>query len=161
MRIGSGYDVHRFTPKRPLVIGGVVIPHERGLDGHSDADVLTHAICDALLGGAGLGDIGMHFPDTDPLFKDIDSQQLLAEVCQMLDQNEFEIVNLDATILAQKPKIAPYREKMIERLAGTLGITPQQINIKATTTEALGAIGRQEGIAAMCTALIQKRPQAS
>lgn len=161
MRIGSGYDLHRFVAGRPLILGGIVIPYEKGLDGHSDADVLTHAICDALLGAAGLGDIGCHFPDTDPAYKDIDSQRLLADTKRQLNRAGYDIVNLDATLMAQKPKLAPYRKAMIERLATTLEVTSHKINIKATTTEGLGAIGRREGIAAMCTALIQKCPPAS
>jgi 2-C-methyl-D-erythritol 2,4-cyclodiphosphate synthase len=154
MRVGMGYDVHRLTNGRPLILGGVDIPFDRGLLGHSDADVLVHAICDALLGAAGLGDIGLHFPDTDPAYKDADSLSLLKRVGGMLSEKGFSIANIDATILAESPKISPYRDEMISNIAGVLDIVCHMINIKATTTEGLGSIGRKEGIAAMAVAMI-------
>lgn len=154
MRIGHGYDVHRLVEGRKLILGGVEIPHTLGLLGHSDADVLTHAIMDALLGAAGLGDIGRHFPDTDNSFKDIDSQLLLKQVMELLREKHYEVVNFDATIIAQKPKLAPYLPKMVETLSGNMGISPSQINIKATTEEHLGFTGKEEGISAHCVALI-------
>ena len=155
MRVGMGYDIHRLVSDRRLVIGGVEIPFDRGLLGHSDADVLTHALCDALLGAAGLGDIGLHFPDTDDAWADIDSFELLQKVNEMITP-QWCIANIDATVLAQAPKIGPYREQMRARLAAVLEIAPDRINIKATTTETLGAIGRGEGIGAQCVALLRK-----
>ncbi len=155
MRVGSGYDVHRLVQGRRLVLGGVPIPHDKGLEGHSDADVLLHAVCDALLGAAGLEDIGRHFPDTDGRFKDISSLLLLARTYDMVRRDGFTLVNLDATIFAQKPRMSPHRAAMRERISETLNVTPSSINIKATTTEGLGFIGRGEGIGAMCVALIQ------
>jgi 2-C-methyl-D-erythritol 2,4-cyclodiphosphate synthase len=154
MRIGLGYDVHRLVAGRKLILGGVLLPFDRGLLGHSDADVLVHAICDALLGAAALGDIGQHFPDTDKRYKDIDSLKLLAHVLQLLEKDGHRIVNLDCTILAQVPKIAPYRDAMQKKLADVLAISENQINIKATTTEGLGFIGQEQGLGAMCVALI-------
>ena len=154
MRIGIGYDIHRLVKGRPLILGGVSIAHEKGLLGHSDADVLTHAICDALLGASGLGDIGTHFPDDDPQYKDISSLTLLSETCRLLIDNGFRIVNLDATLFAEAPKVAPHRQKMQAKLAEAMNINPPEINIKATTTEGLGVIGKGEGIAAICIALI-------
>ncbi|MGD8992378.1 MAG: 2-C-methyl-D-erythritol 2,4-cyclodiphosphate synthase [Desulfobacterales bacterium] len=154
MRIGIGYDIHRLVKGRPLILGGVSIAYEKGLLGHSDADVLTHAICDALLGAAGLGDIGTHFPDSDPQYKDISSLKLLIESCRLLTDNGFRIVNLDATLLAEAPKLAPHRQNMQTKLADAMNISPAEINIKATTTEGLGIVGKGEGIAAMCIALI-------
>lgn len=154
MRIGIGYDIHRLVTGRSLVLGGMSIAHEKGLLGHSDADVLTHAICDALLGAAGLGDIGIHFPDNDPQYKNISSLKLLAKTCRLLADKGFRIVNLDATVFAEAPKLAPHRQKIQTRLADTMNISPVDINIKATTTEGLGIIGNGEGIAAMCIALI-------
>jgi 2-C-methyl-D-erythritol 2,4-cyclodiphosphate synthase len=153
MRIGQGFDVHPFAPGRRLVIGGVAIPHEKGLEGHSDADVLLHAICDALLGAAALGDIGRHFPDSDPAYAGADSRQLLREVKKKL--GGYRIVNLDATILAQAPRMAPHVPQMIANIAFDLGIAPGAVSIKATTTEHLGFIGRAEGIAAQAIALIE------
>jgi 2-C-methyl-D-erythritol 2,4-cyclodiphosphate synthase len=153
MRIGQGFDVHALVPGRKLVIGGVVIPYEKGLAGHSDADVLLHAICDALLGAAALGDIGRHFPDTDAAYAGADSRKLLQEVGAKIAR--FKIVNIDATILAQAPRMAPHVPRMIENIAADLGIAPGAINIKATTTEALGFIGRVEGIAAQAVVLIE------
>lgn len=154
MRIGMGYDVHRLETGRKLILGGVEIPFEKGLAGHSDADVLVHAACDALLGGAGLGDIGLHFPDTAPAYKDIFSIRLLEETYDMVKKKGLSIVNMDATIFAQKPKIAPFRKKMEKTMADALDILTERINIKATTTEKLGAVGRGEGIEAMCIVLL-------
>lgn len=155
MRIGLGHDVHQLAPERKLIIGGVAIPFDRGLLGHSDADVLLHAACDALLGAAGLGDIGRHFPDSDPAYKDIDSMRLLRETYDMVLRKGLKLVNLDATIFAQAPRIAPYREQMVHNIASALGVAGDCINIKATTTEGLGYIGRGEGIAAACTVLLE------
>jgi 2-C-methyl-D-erythritol 2,4-cyclodiphosphate synthase len=153
MRVGQGFDVHALVPGRKLVIGGVVIPYEKGLEGHSDADVLLHAICDALLGAAGLGDIGRHFPDSDPAYRDADSRKLLREVRNRIGR--FRIVNVDATILAQEPRMAPHVAHMAANIAADLGIGPGSINIKATTTEHLGFVGRLEGIAAQAVVLIE------
>ncbi|MBW2437853.1 MAG: 2-C-methyl-D-erythritol 2,4-cyclodiphosphate synthase [Desulfobacterales bacterium] len=154
MRVGIGYDIHRLVTGRSLILGGVSITYEKGLQGHSDADVLIHAICDALLGAAGLGDIGSHFPDNDPQYKDISSLKLLSQTCRLLTDNGYRIVNLDATILAEAPKMAPHRQKMQTVLADTMNISAADINIKATTTEGLGAIGKGEGIGALCIAMI-------
>ncbi|MDZ7598512.1 MAG: 2-C-methyl-D-erythritol 2,4-cyclodiphosphate synthase [Desulfobacterales bacterium] len=156
MRVGLGYDVHRLVVGRKLVLGGETIPFEKGLLGHSDADVLTHAVCDALLGAAGLGDIGQHFPDTDPAYKDIYSLELLDRTGRMLGQRNLAIVNLDVTVFAQAPKLAPFRGAICRRLAGVLGVAADRINIKATTTEGLGMIGAGDGIAAMCVALLRE-----
>jgi 2-C-methyl-D-erythritol 2,4-cyclodiphosphate synthase len=153
MRVGQGFDVHALVPGRKLVIGGVPIPYGKGLEGHSDADVLLHAICDALLGAAGLGDIGRHFPDSDPAYKDADSRSLLREVRSRIGR--YRIVNIDATILAQEPRMAPHVARMAENIAADLGIGPGSINIKATTTERLGFLGRLEGIAAQAVVLIE------
>ncbi len=155
MRVGLGNDVHRLVEDRELVIGGVNIPYEKGLLGHSDADVLLHAVCDALLGAAGLGDIGLHFPDTDPQYKGIYSIELLKLTQKKLVGQGFSIVNIDATIFAEKPKMSPYREEMQKKIAKTLNIFPDCVNIKATTTEGLGMIGEGDGIGAMCVALIE------
>ena len=154
MRIGIGYDVHRLVYKRKLVLGGVIIPFEKGLYGHSDADVLVHALCDALLGAAGIGDIGQHFPDTDPAFKDIYSIKLLVKTCEMISRKGFKINNVDSTIFAQEPKIAPYKEAMGKNISKAIQVEPARINIKATTTEGLGMIGEGDGIGAMCIVLI-------
>ena len=153
MRIGQGFDVHAFAPGRRLVIGGVAIPHEKGLEGHSDADVLLHAICDALLGAAALGDIGRHFPDSDPAYAGADSRRLLREVKKKL--GSYRILNVDATILAQAPRMAPHVPQMIANIASDLGVAPGAVSIKATTTEHLGFIGRAEGIAAQAIVLIE------
>jgi 2-C-methyl-D-erythritol 2,4-cyclodiphosphate synthase len=153
MRIGQGFDVHALVPGRPLVIGGVAIPYAKGLEGHSDADVLLHAICDALLGAAALGDIGRHFPDTDAAYAGADSRQLLREVRKRL--GKYRIVNVDATILAQAPRMAPHVPQMIRNIASDLGIEPGAVNIKASTTEQLGFIGRVEGIAAQAVVLLE------
>src|SRR5574340_1562751 len=152
-RVGHGFDVHAFAADRKLIIGGVDIAHDRGLAGHSDADVLLHAICDALLGAAGLGDIGRHFPDSDAAYKNADSRKLLREVRSRIAR--YKIVNIDATILAQAPRMAPHIARMSENIAADLGIGPGSINIKATTTEHLGFVGRLEGIAAQAVALIE------
>lgn len=156
MRIGHGFDVHRFTEDRPLLIGGVEIPCDQGLDGHSDADVLLHAISDALLGAAALGDIGKHFPDTDPTYKNADSSILLGQVIELLRRKDYECINLDATIIAQKPKMAPYIDEIRSRIASLLEMDIGRVNVKATTTERLGFAGRGEGIAAEAVVLIQK-----
>lgn len=148
MRIGIGYDVHKFAEKRPLVLGGITIPCSKGLLGHSDADVLTHAIIDAILGGLGQGDIGRHFPDTDPAYKDIQSTILLAKVMSLAKQEGYKINNLDATIVAQKPRLAPHLKDMEKRISDILKTNQENVNIKATTTEGLGFCGRAEGIAA-------------
>ena len=155
MRIGIGYDVHRLVEGRELVLGGVLIPHPLGLAGHSDADVLTHAVCDALLGAAGEGDIGIHFPNSSPQFKDIRSLELLSRTCEVLRSKGYEISNIDATVIAEAPRIHPYRKQMIQNLADAAKIDPGCLNVKGTTLEGLGSLGQGEGIAAMCVALIQ------
>jgi 2-C-methyl-D-erythritol 2,4-cyclodiphosphate synthase len=155
MRVGQGFDVHALVAGRRLIIGGVAIPYEKGLAGHSDADVLLHAICDALLGAAALGDIGRHFPDTDPAYKGADSRMLLRTVAEKLRVKNLKIVNIDATVLAQAPRMAPHVAQMIENIAADLGIAPGAVSIKATTTEHLGFVGRGEGIAAQAIALIE------
>ena len=154
MRIGTGYDVHRLAEDRRLVIGGVEIPYERGLDGHSDADVLLHAVMDALLGAAGLGDIGLHFPDTDEAYKGISSRKLLQRVGDLLAREGYLVENIDATIIAQKPKMRPYIDTMRANIAADLCIDEQQVNVKATTEERLGFTGREEGIAAQAVCLL-------
>ena len=156
LRIGKGYDVHALVRNRPLIIGGVDIAYEKGLDGHSDADVLMHAICDALLGAANLGDIGQHFSADDAQYKNRDSQYFLQQVAVLLAENSYGIVNLDSTIIAQAPKMAPYLPDMKTNIAAALSIHVKQISIKATTTEKLGFIGRGEGIAADAIALLEK-----
>lgn len=157
MRVGMGYDVHKFQQGRPLIIGGVTIPYEKGLLGHSDADVLLHGIKDALLGAAALGDIGKHFPDTDPKYRGASSLELLVHVGKQLQQAGYRVNNIDGTIIAEKPKMAPYIPAMRKNIAEALKINEDQINIKATTTEGLGFEGRKEGIASMAIASIQKR----
>lgn len=154
MRIGMGYDVHRLVSDRKLIIGGVDIPYEKGLLGHSDADVLLHAISDALLGAAALGDIGKHFPDSDPQYKGIDSRILLKKVGELLIENKFLIENIDATIIAQAPKMRPYIDVMRQNVADDLGIDLSQVNIKATTEEGLGFTGAKEGIAAQAICML-------
>lgn len=154
MRIGHGYDVHRFCQGRPLVLGGVTVPHSHGLEAHSDGDVLIHAICDALLGAAGLWDIGHHFPDTDDDFKNIDSRVLLRRVVQDLYQVGWKVSNIDSTVIAQTPKLASFIADMRERLAADCAVTVSAINVKATTTESLGFTGRKEGIAAHAVTLL-------
>ena len=155
MRIGQGFDVHQLVAGRKLVIGGVEIPYERGLFGHSDADVLLHAICDALLGAAALGDIGRHFPDSDPRYKGIDSRELLRHVAALVKERGYAVGNVDATIIAQAPRMAPHIPKMVVNIAADLGIEPHYVNVKATTTEKLGFTGRGEGIAAQAVCLIE------
>lgn len=154
MRIGMGYDVHKLAEGRKLIMGGVDIPHEKGLLGHSDADVLLHAIMDALLGAAALGDIGLHFPDSDPAYKGSDSMKLMAHVAELLEEKCFLIENIDATIIAQAPKMRPHIDKMRENIAGVLGIDICQINVKATTEEGLGFTGAKEGISAQAICLL-------
>jgi 2-C-methyl-D-erythritol 2,4-cyclodiphosphate synthase len=155
IRIGQGFDVHQLVEGRRCVIGGVDIPHDKGLEGHSDADVLLHAICDALLGGAALGDIGKHFPNTDERYKDIDSRQLLTHVAKLLQAKHFSIVNIDATVIAEAPKLAPYIDEMRANIASDCQVLLDTVNVKATTTEKLGFTGRGEGIAAEAVCLIQ------
>lgn len=154
MRIGHGYDVHKFADDRRLILGGVDIPHSKGLLGHSDADVLLHAICDALLGAAALGDIGKHFPDSDPQYKNIDSTKLLSHVASLIMKNGYKIVNIDATVLAQEPKLAPHIQKMRENIAGCIGADVGAVSVKATTEEGLGFTGQKLGIAAHAVCLI-------
>ena len=157
MRVGIGYDIHRLVKGRDLYLGGIKIPFEKGLAGHSDADVLTHAICDALLGAAALGDIGNHFPDADPAFKDIRSTVLLRQTADMIEQKGYHVQNLDATVMTEAPKLAPFIMAMRDLLAQTLEVTPGQINIKATTHEGIGDIGKGVAIAALCIAMIDQR----
>ena len=156
MRIGQGYDVHRLTEGRDLILGGVKIPYDKGLLGHSDADVLVHAVMDALLGAAALGDIGEHFPDTDPAYKGISSIELLRHVGKLLEENCYIIENIDATIIAQKPKMAPHIPQMRKNLAQAMGVEEDRINIKATTEEGLGFTGRGEGIASQAICLLEE-----
>ena len=156
IRIGQGYDVHRLTEGRELWLGGIRIPFEKGLLGHSDADVLLHAICDALLGALALRDIGYHFPDTDPAYKGADSKRLLAEVLRLVEEKGYEVGNVDATIIAERPKINPHIPSMVTVIAGLLKTGEDQISIKATTNEKMGFAGREEGIAAIAVALLQK-----
>ena len=154
-RVGVGYDVHPLVEHRPLILGGITIPYDQGLAGHSDADCLTHAICDALLGAIAAGDLGRHFPDSDPQYKDVESLQLLKKVVEMVRTQGLRITNIDATIVAQAPQLAPYRTQMEEKIAATVGIEQGRINLKATTTEGLGFTGRGEGIAAYAVALLE------
>jgi len=154
VRVGQGFDVHALVKGRKLIVGGVTIPFDKGLEGHSDADVLIHAVCDALLGAAALGDIGRHFPDTDPKYKDADSRVLLRDVARKVREAGFSIANLDATLIAEAPKMAPHIPAMVANLAADLGVQPGQVNVKAKTAERLGAIGRGEGIAAEAVALL-------
>ncbi len=156
MRIGLGYDAHRLVSGRKLILGGVSVPFHRGLAGHSDADVLTHAICDALLGAAALGDLGAHFPDTDERYKEIESLKLLSHVGELITKEGYRIGNIDATVLAEQPKLIGHIPRMVQKIADCLGITPLRIGIKATTTEGMGFPGRGEGIAALATVLIQR-----
>ena len=158
-RIGQGIDAHRLIPGRPLVVGGVSIPHERGLEAHSDGDVLIHAVCDALLGALGQGDIGQHFPDTDPANADIDSRLLLRRVVQLARDAGWGLANMDATLILQAPRMAPHIAAMRENLAADLGVGVAQVNVKATTTEKLGFAGREEGIAAHAVVLLQAAPK--
>ena len=154
MRIGIGYDVHQLTEGRPLWLGGVLVPHSLGLLGHSDADVLLHAICDAMLGAAALGDIGKHFPDNDPQYKNVDSKLLLRRCGELLALHDYSVGNIDSIVVAQKPKIAPYIPAMRQTIADTLGISIDRVSVKATTTEHLGFEGREEGISAHAVVLL-------
>jgi len=156
MRIGHGYDVHRLVPDRELILGGVKLEYHLGLEGHSDADVLTHAVMDALLGAAGLGDIGRHFPDSDPAYKGIDSQKLLAQVRELLRQRGLRVGNIDVTLIAQAPKLAPQISRMEQSLAATLEIEPSRVNVKATTEERLGFTGRGEGVSCHAVCLLEE-----
>ena len=156
LRVGHGYDVHRLVSGRKLILGGVEIPYEKGLDGHSDADVLTHAVMDALLGACGLGDIGRHFPDSDERYRGISSLLLLDHVAALLRQQGYGVVNVDVTLIAQAPKVGPYRQQMAENLATHMGISSEQINVKATTEEHLGFTGSGEGMACHAVALVEK-----
>jgi len=158
-RTGIGFDFHRLVEGRELILGGVRIPHPKGLLGHSDADALLHAVCDALLGALSLGDIGQHFPDTDPRYKGVSSLELLHECCKMVQRQGYRIVNVDAVVLAEAPRIAPYRDQMIANIAAAAVDTPEAVSVKATTTEACGAVGRGEGIGAMATVLLQAIPR--
>jgi 2-C-methyl-D-erythritol 2,4-cyclodiphosphate synthase len=158
IRVGNGFDAHALVTGRRLVLGGVTIPFERGLDGHSDADVLVHAVCDAVLGALGAGDIGSHFPDTDPAYKDADSRELLRRVWRLVETAGYVLGNLDATLIAQAPRLAPHTAAMASNLAADLGATRAQVNVKATTTEKMGFAGRGEGIAAMATVLLLPAP---
>ncbi|HXZ48325.1 MAG TPA: 2-C-methyl-D-erythritol 2,4-cyclodiphosphate synthase [Usitatibacter sp.] len=155
MRVGQGFDVHRLVAGRRLVIGGVEIAHDKGLAGHSDADVLLHAICDALLGAAALGDIGRHFPDTDPRYRGIDSRELLRHVAKLLADRGLRAAHIDATIIAEAPRMAPHIPRMVEHIAADTGVEPGRVNVKATTTEGLGFPGRGEGIAAQAVCLVE------
>lgn len=155
MRIGQGFDAHKLVEGRRLIIGGVTIPHPRGLDGHSDADVLLHAICDALIGAAALGDIGKHFPDSDPQYKGVDSRKLLRATSALLAQHGWKVVNLDSTIIAQEPRMAPHIAAMVANIAADIGVASGDVNVKAKTTEKLGFTGRGEGIAAEAVVLIE------
>lgn len=157
MRIGHGYDVHRLVPERPLILGGVKIPHETGLLGHSDADVLTHAAMDALLGARAMGDIGKHFPDTDPAYKGADSLALAKEVARLVCADGWELSNLDVTVIAQAPKLAPHIPAMIQNLAAAFGVSPDRVSIKATTEERLGFTGEKLGIAAHAVCLLLQK----
>ena len=154
-RSGIGYDSHRFEEGRRLVLGGVEVESDRGLAGHSDADALTHAVIDALLGAAGLGDIGQHFPDTDDAWRDADSIGLLSQVCVFLEEHGWRVTHLDATVICEAPKLGPYRDEMRRTLAGVVGIGAREVNVKFTTNEGMGAIGRGEGIAAMAVATVE------
>ncbi len=157
IRVGTGFDVHRLVEGRKCIIGGIDIPHEKGLLGHSDADVLAHAIADALLGAAGMSDIGTFFKDTDAAHAGMDSMEILRFVAKSLDEKGYEIQNIDSVVMCERPKINPHREAMIEKMAGVLGIDPTQLGIKGTTTEKLGFTGREEGIAAQASALIASK----
>lgn len=157
IRVGFGYDAHRLVDGRPLILGGVNIPYERGLKGHSDADVLLHAACDALLGAAGLGDLGRHFPNTDPALEGVSSIALIRRVMEMIRDAGFEVQNLDSTVVAQAPKLAPHIQTMIATIADAMEVSPRQVSVKATTTEGLGFAGRGEGIAAYAVAALKER----
>jgi 2-C-methyl-D-erythritol 2,4-cyclodiphosphate synthase len=156
VRVGVGFDAHRFSVGRPLILGGVAVPHDAGLMGHSDADVLTHALCDALLGAAGLEDIGVHFPDSDEVYRGISSLRLLEEVLGLLQRSGYRAVNVDATIIAERPKLTPHFPEMREILSATLGVPAERVGLKATTSEGMGALGRGEGIGALVVCLIER-----
>jgi len=156
MRVGNGIDVHRLVTGRKLILGGVLIPHDRGLDGHSDADVVLHAVCDALLGAAALGDLGDHFPDTDPAYKNIDSRRLVESTVALVRDRGFSVYQLDVTVIAQAPRLSPYRDDMRSAIADAVGIPVDRVGLKATTTEGLGLFGRGEGIGALCTVLLKE-----
>ncbi|MBI4356938.1 MAG: 2-C-methyl-D-erythritol 2,4-cyclodiphosphate synthase [Gammaproteobacteria bacterium] len=156
MRVGQGFDVHPLVPNRRLILGGVAIPFEKGLDGHSDADVVMHAVCDAILGAAGLGDCGRYFPDHDPKYKNIASHLLLEQVVEKIEIEHYRVVNADITIIAEEPKLSAYFLKMVENLARTLQCTPECVNVKAKTSEKMGFLGRKEGIAALAVVLLEK-----
>lgn len=156
VRTGIGYDLHRMVPNRRLVLGGVEIPYVKGLEGYSDADVLLHAICDALLGALGEGDLGQHFPDNDPTYKDISSLELLKKVASVVDQRDFRVENIDATIVAERPDLSPFKGRMTKTIAQTLGLNPDQVNVKATTTEGLGFIGKGEAISSYAIVSLRK-----
>jgi 2-C-methyl-D-erythritol 2,4-cyclodiphosphate synthase len=160
MRIGHGYDVHRFGSDKPLVLGGVVIPHHQGLVAHSDGDVIIHALCDALLGAAALGDIGRHFPDSDPAYRAIDSRVLLRRVVALLRERRLSLANADLTVVAQAPKLAPHVPDMVACLAADLGLPAERVNVKATTSEGLGFAGRREGIASYAVVLLEEEKTA-
>lgn len=160
-RVGLGVDFHRFSPDRPLMLGGIEIPFDKGLLGHSDADVLLHAVSDALLGAASLGDIGQHFPDTDPRFRGADSARLLSAVVSMLGSNGWVADNIDAVVIAEEPKLAPYIAEIRARIAELIDVSADRVGVKATTSESMGALGRGEGIAAQCVVLIRRAPQRS
>jgi 2-C-methyl-D-erythritol 2,4-cyclodiphosphate synthase len=157
MRIGQGYDVHQLVEGRPLIIGGIEIPHEKGLLGHSDADVLLHTVADAILGAISEGDIGKHFPDTDPAYKGADSAKLLSHVWELVKEKGYKLGNIDCTIIAQRPKMAPYIPKMRQRISDLLEANLDQVNVKATTTEKLGFCGREEGIAAQAVVILKDK----
>lgn len=161
MRIGQGFDAHALVAGRKLVIGGVTIPHDRGLDGHSDADVLLHAICDALLGALALGDIGTHFPDSDARYKGVDSRQLARATALMIRNQGWHIVNVDSTVIAQQPRLAPHIDSMVANIAADLGVSTREVSVKAKTTEKLGFTGREEGIAAEAIVLIAPNPKST
>lgn len=158
MRVGSGFDIHAFGPGDAVMLGGVRVPHSQGVLAHSDGDVLLHALVDALLGAAGLGDIGQHFPDDDPRWRGADSRRFVQAAMQLLEQQQWRVVNVDLTLLAQAPRIAPHRDAVRAQVAGMLGLSPGEVNLKATTPEHLGALGRGEGLAAMATVLIDRLP---
>ena len=158
MRVGSGFDLHAFGPGDHVMLGGVRVPHDRGVIAHSDGDVLLHALVDAMLGGAGLGDIGQHFPDHDPQWRGADSSRFVVATLQLLTQRQLVVINVDLTLLAQAPKVAAHRQQIRERVAGLLGLPAERVNIKATTPEHLGALGRGEGLAAMATVLLEAKP---
>jgi 2-C-methyl-D-erythritol 2,4-cyclodiphosphate synthase len=158
IRVGLGYDLHRLEPGRPLILGGVTVPFDKGLSGHSDADALTHAVIDALLGAAGLGNIGRRFPDTDPAYRDADSLKLLAAVAKELEKNGYAVVNIDATIVAEQPRLDPFVAQMGRQIAAALDIDPSAVSVKAKTNERVGPEGRGEAIAAQAVALVQRAP---